>query len=77
MNCDDNSGVGSQFIWNIDVHQSARGIASEAGHLLKGASCDSLADILAQRSGRGQCQIKEQGNKKRERYILHDGQKFL
>lgn len=71
MNRDDNSGVGGQVLWNIDVHQSARGIISKAGHLLQRAGGDSLVDILAQCPSGGQGEIEEQGNKKGERQALH------
>lgn len=67
MNRDDNSGVGGQVLWNIDVHQSARGIVSKASHLLQRARGNPLVDILAQCPSRRQGEIEEQGNEKRER----------
>lgn len=76
MNRNDDSRVGGQVVRDIDVHESARRIVSKASHLLKRAGGDSLTDILSQYSGRRQCQIEEQGNKKRERRASHSGQKL-
>lgn len=74
VNGDNDAGLGGKVLRDIDVHLTARGVASKATHLLKRASSDgTLADILVQCPGGGQCQGEQQGDEKRERQAFHRG----